>query len=71
MDGLQLFGQPQHVVVSAADQSVTLHLWGIRRCQAHGDGVSVDIQADVERRPGYRPGRHRLRLRLDFADVAQ
>lgn len=47
MGGLEFLGQAQHVVVLAADQPVAAHLARVRRGQAYGDGVGVDIQDDV------------------------
>lgn len=48
MGGAEFSGQPEHVVVRAANDPVTAHLGTARRREAHGDGGGVHVQADIK-----------------------
>ena len=48
MRGLELFDEPLHLFVRAAEDAPTAHLGGITGRDGTGDGVIVDIQSDVE-----------------------
>ena len=47
MGGLELFDQSLHVLMRATDNAPTAHLGAVRGRDGNGDGVIVDIQADV------------------------
>ena len=48
MSGCQLFDELEHVIMLTADDAVGAHLGGTARCDGHGDGIVVDVHADVE-----------------------
>jgi hypothetical protein len=48
LSGLEFLGEPQHVVVRAANHAVAAHLGRVGGREADGDGRGVHIQADKE-----------------------
>src|SRR5262245_63324867 len=50
MSGRQLFGQPEDLIMTAANETVTTHFGRIGRRQRDRDGVGVHVQTHVEGR---------------------
>ena len=50
MRGGEFFDQAQHVIVTSADDAVTLHFGALAWSERAGDGVIVHVQANVKDR---------------------
>jgi hypothetical protein len=50
MSGLEFFGELEHVIMAAADDSVAAHFGAAGGRDGDGDGVVVHVQADEEGR---------------------